>query len=104
MKRTLTLCFLVLCQIPLLKSCAPKKGQIDYPITLQKSGCKGRCPIYEASLFKDGQLLFQGRAHTAHIGLKRIQLSTEAYKSLEKIYNRIDFENIDTEFDRTVFD
>lgn len=51
-------------------------------IRLERSGCGFRCPAYQLSLYRDGRVHFNGRAHTAVIGAAESRISPDAVAAL----------------------
>jgi hypothetical protein len=43
--------------------------------------CVGFCPVYNASITSNGQVMFDGIRHTATLGQKSVKLDAEAYRS-----------------------
>ena len=37
-------------------------------VAMQRSGCLGRCPIYQLKISSDGRVTFQGEKHVAYVG------------------------------------
>jgi Domain of unknown function (DUF6438) len=64
----------------LLLGCAPRNGSgaaderserasPDGPvITLERTACFGRCPVYSVAVSTDGTVQYEGKAHVAHVG------------------------------------
>jgi hypothetical protein len=54
----------------------------DEIIRMSRSGCGWACPSYRLSFFRDGTIIFDGRAHTAVNGEQRSRISDAAVAAL----------------------
>ena len=49
----------------------------DAVIQMRRSGCLGDlCPVYSVSIFQDGSVVYEGRAHVAVGGVRRGAISS----------------------------
>ena len=51
-------------------------------VTLERTACFGRCPVYQISVVSDGVVSYQGKAHVRHLGPATAQISVEQVSSL----------------------
>ncbi|HZB27348.1 MAG TPA: DUF6438 domain-containing protein [Gemmatimonadales bacterium] len=85
-------CLLVLAG---LTSCAPRNAvppSGDEPaevstaatpvVTLERTACFGRCPVYRISVSPSGEVFYEGRAHVRHLGEARGQVPAERVHAL----------------------
>ena len=55
----------------------------DAVIQMRRSGCLGdHCPVYSVSIFQDGAVVYEGRAHVAAIGVQRGSVSSGELSAL----------------------
>ncbi len=67
-------------------------------IKMSKNPCFGKCPIYNMTIFTDGQVEFKGQRFTNKLGTYSKQISTEVVKSLVKELNEMDFLNMQNNY------
>ncbi len=53
-------------------------------ITFSKGYCFGKCPVYTLTIFKDGSMLYEGKANVERLGFYTAQLSKEQVKELQE--------------------
>jgi hypothetical protein len=55
----------------------------DAMVQMRRSGCLGdHCPAYSVSIFQDGSVVYEGRAHVAVSGVQRGSVSSEGLSAL----------------------
>lgn len=69
-----------------------KTAQKEPILFLQKTACFGSCPVYHATVYQTGKVVYVGEKFTPYIGKTEMQLSK---KDLDKLI--LEFENIQFE-------
>lgn len=60
-------------------------------ITLERTACYGRCPIYSVEINRDGRVYFFGKKYVAVKGKKIARIMDSDFASLEAKFKKIDF-------------
>ncbi len=60
-------------------------------IFLQKTACHGACPIYKATLYSNGKIIYRGEKFTPYIGEIETQLSQKDLMHLINEFEKIQF-------------
>lgn len=60
-------------------------------ITLIKSRCRGKCPVYELNINKEGEALYHGISNVNNKGLYKFKLSKVELDELQKLFNELKF-------------
>jgi len=73
-------------------ACAPRRsvspaedntaGAAEPVITLDRTACFGRCPVYRLSVTHDGLVTYEGRAHVRHLGAASGKVPPERVETL----------------------
>ena len=71
----------------------------DLLITLERTACYGRCPIYKLTIKADGSVLFDGERFTKTIGKAEGKISEDKVKKLIKEFENADYFALDGEYD-----
>lgn len=64
--------------------------------SIKKTACYGKCPAFEAKLFSNGILLYEGREHTELLGLHEAYLEQEQIDELIARATEADFFDLAT--------
>jgi len=91
MKVTIITTIFLIASLALLSSCKTSnkvlsQAQIeDLPKVLEysKSGCRGRCPIFDFTVYEGGHIIFNGKMHTKYEGQAVDKLTKEEYVALQ---------------------
>ncbi|MGB0883586.1 MAG: DUF6438 domain-containing protein [Flavobacteriales bacterium] len=59
-------------------------------ITLSKSGCYGKCPIYTVTFFDDNSIKYKGKMFVEHIGEFSAE-SPQDFSELQSLLQELDF-------------
>jgi hypothetical protein len=51
-------------------------------ITLERTACFGRCPVYTLAVSADGTVQYEGKAHVAHLGVASAQVEPSRIRAL----------------------
>ena len=96
---------LKLLTIVLLTSCSLFKGQQEQieSISLSRSGCYGKCPVYNVSLNRDGSVTYKGDMFVEHIGLYNVDVDFD-FQVLENLVKTSDFFNLEDRYIENVTD
>jgi Domain of unknown function (DUF6438) len=74
------------------------RGQKELPkdtlITLERTACFGRCPIYKVSIFADGTVKFEGRQFVKVKGTARSSITEERLRRLIGEFDKINYFNL----------
>ena len=74
-------------------SCNSTKSVQNEPLLyLQKTACFGACPIYKATIYSDGKIMYNGEKFTPYIGETETQLSKKELNNLIQDFEDIQFE------------
>lgn len=98
---------IILFCIGLLLSC---KTQKDYNnkgiafLTLEKTSCKGQCPIFSLAIFEDGNVTYTGIKNVDRIGKYRKTISRSSVRDLKKTFVNSDFFSFDNEYTSKITD
>jgi hypothetical protein len=61
----------------------PEVSTLATPVvTLERTACFGRCPVYRISVSPTGEVFYEGRAHVRHLGEARGQVPAERVHAL----------------------
>jgi hypothetical protein len=60
-------------------------------ITLNRSGCYGRCPTYEIEIHGDGTVLYDGKANVGTKGRQVAKISHESLVKLVDVFRKADY-------------
>jgi hypothetical protein len=68
-------------------------------ITLERTGCFGRCPIYRLTIAADGAVVFEGRRFVKHEGTTiKSAVSQEQLKKLMAEFDRVKFFSLESDY------
>lgn len=70
-----------------LGGCAISSNNTRPSISLEKTACYGRCPVYRFTLYSDGRYVWEGRADVSVMGTVRGSMSTSAYTTAMQLLN-----------------
>ncbi|MCZ4693458.1 hypothetical protein DWB61_01270 [Ancylomarina euxinus] len=63
-------------------------------ITLIKSRCRGKCPVYELNINTEGEALYHGISNVTHKGLFKFKLSKVELDKLQELFIELKFQEI----------
>ena len=66
-------------------SCATSISDTSSSISLDRSACYGRCPVYRFTLYSDGRYVWEGRAHVSVKGTIRGWMGGGAYPAAKQL-------------------
>ena len=89
----------------LLTSCSLFKGQDEQieSISLSRSGCYGKCPVYQITLNRDGSVLYKGDMFVEHIGSYNVDVEFD-FQKFEDLVKTSDFFNLEDKYIENVAD
>lgn len=89
----------------LASRCGTSRQQngVNLVIQLEKTGCRGYCPVYKLSIYSDRSVQFTGVAHTNATDQKA-NLSQEDYDKLINAFETGNFSAFDTSYVKPVAD
>lgn len=89
----------------LLTSCSLFKGQDEQieSISLARSGCYGKCPVYQITLNRDGSVLYKGDMFVEHIGSYNVDVEFD-FQKFEDLVKTSDFFNLEDKYIENVAD
>ena len=76
----------------------------DVVISMRKTECRGKCPVYKVEVFESGLLKFQGKKNVNVIGEEEKQLPKSEFKALKKAFSDADFFRFQDEYVTRVTD
>jgi hypothetical protein len=71
-----------------VKIVGDNKGQVT---AIEKSPCFGKCPVYAMQIFKDGKVLYEGRANTKKLGTFQKTLTKKELTTVVKAFENARF-------------
>jgi hypothetical protein len=71
------------------------KVPVDTVITLKRSACHGRCPVYDVAIDAQGNVRFNGVAHVAQYGEKKRRVPPAAVLALLRRFGQVGYLSID---------
>lgn len=60
-------------------------------VAMQRSGCLGRCPIYQLKISSDGRVRFQGEKYVAYVGTHTGSARASDLARLDQALKAVDF-------------
>ena len=77
----------------------------DFSATLERTACRGTCPVYQLTVNADGGVVFNGAEHVAQPGTHQDTLEAEAVEKLVAAIEASDFFNLaECYCERRIFD
>jgi len=73
-------------------------------LTLEKTMCRGQCPVYSLSIFENGLAQYIGKENVEKIGTYEKNLSSSEIKSLKTAFNQANFFDFEDEYTALVTD
>jgi hypothetical protein len=67
----------------------------DLSVTLERTACRGTCPVYTVTVKADGQVQFDGAEHVANPGIHKDTIDAKAVAELVTQVEAADFFNLD---------
>ena len=99
---TIILFFIILLSCNIIQeNYQPKKESI---IFLKKNPCLGTCPVYSIEIFSSGESIYQGIKFVENIGKSEFKVSESDIRKILDFAKEINFENIDTTYNRMIQD
>ncbi len=89
----------------LLTSCSLFKGQkeqVEY-VKLSRTGCYGKCPVYQITVNRDGSILYKGDMFVEHIGSYNVDVNFD-FQVFETLVEESDFFNLQDRYLENVAD
>jgi len=81
------------------------KEKVKKPILdIRKTECFGDCPVYSATVFDDGSVLFNGEMHVDKKGSVKFKLSRGQTSSIRSMINALDVMELEDEYDGLITD
>ena len=72
--------------------------------SIKRTPCYGRCPIYEASIYKSGYVTYNGNRFIEKIGLHRSRLTQDQLKQIAAKAEEIGYFELENNYDSPVTD
>lgn len=63
----------------------------DVILSLERTPCFGRCPVYVIKIYEDGLLLYQGKRNVADTGCHYRKISKQELASLKQAFSNVGF-------------
>jgi Domain of unknown function (DUF6438) len=67
------------------------KVENELMVSLQRTPCFGRCPVFKIELYEDGKVVYEGRAFSTRLGTHKAVASTELMKAILQKANDIKY-------------
>lgn len=72
----------------------------DLLITLTRTECYGKCPVYELTIDADGNITFDGIKHTTTLGKAQGKVNRNEVEGLILEFNKVRFMDLDNNYDQ----
>ena len=73
-------------------------------LEFSKSGCRGKCPVFDLTVYQDGWVVFDGRNFTKHEGKATVQLTKEEFATLQSNCEKADIWKCQPEYGMNIMD
>jgi Domain of unknown function (DUF6438) len=73
-------------------------------ITLQKTMCKGQCPVYKIEVYKSGLVKYEGKSNVDKIGKYQIIIDKSELDEIKKSFLEADFFDFEDEYTSKITD
>ena len=73
-------------------------------MTMRKTPCYGRCPIYTASIYNSGYVVYQGKRFVRNEGIHTGRLTEDQMNSIRHMARNVNYFEFNDEYDRPVTD
>ena len=70
----------------------------------KKGGCKGRCPIFDLTVYENGWMIFNGKMWTKQEGMATAQLTKEEFAQLQADCDKADVWSKEAEYGMNIMD
>lgn len=67
-------------------------------VTLERHGCFGTCPVYDATIFYDGSIQFEGKYFVEQMGKHQGKIDAEAVERLERLIQKIELDDLQDDY------
>jgi len=67
----------------------------DTVIVLQRGNCEGGCPVYRVVIFADGDVIWQGRARVARLGVVQSRIERDQVRDLLRRFQAMDYVHLE---------
>jgi len=84
-----------------------KKGKPNYEssvITMEKTACYGKCPVYTITIYGTGKAEYEGRKNVKKLGKYQMQLNPDETLKIFKAFDASNFSDFQSEYDTGVTD
>lgn len=81
-----------------------KDGNNDLLISMEKTTCRGQCPVYSIKIYQNGKAVLNGVKYFDRIGTYHKQLSRKETGRLDKAFSRAGFFHFKDEYTQSVTD
>jgi len=71
---------------------------------IKRTPCYGRCPIYSASFYKSGYVIYRGQRFVEKEGIYASRITQEQLLSITKMARMVNYLNFEKEYDTAVTD
>jgi hypothetical protein len=99
----LTIAGILSCLIVLMMSCATssvpmKDAQEFYSVTLERTACKGNCPVYSMTVHGDGTIEYEGFLNIPVKGKRIGTISKDSVASLLKAIEKVNVNDLQSNY------
>lgn len=81
-----------------VSSCIDGLNKDNYSVTITKGACFGQCPVYTATIYGDGSVMFDGKQNVENVGSYHGSISSEDLCEIVKQVKENDLESFQKEF------
>lgn len=71
---------------------------------MQKTGCFGKCPIYDAAIYPDGTVAYNGDENVSRIGYYEFKLTKNELNDVKRQIDELDVLNLSGVYDGDITD
>ena len=96
--------------IPFLVIGAALLGQTSKPlppvdsVRIERTPCFGRCPIYRATLYRNGTVRYFGERFVDKLGAYKGRLSEDAFPRISMLVDRLGFNSLKARYEENITD
>ncbi len=78
--------------------------KIQKLVSLSKSSCFGKCPVYHLTIYSDGLAILESKVNLEKLGVFHTQLSAEQLEKIKKKISTVDWKNTKSHYIKNIPD
>lgn len=76
----------------------------DVVITLERTACRGICPVYKLTIYEDGRVIYEGEEFVSVTGKQTSRISSDKVKELIDEFYKIDYFSLKDRYEALITD